>query len=81
MISVKCVICDKNFDREKVPCVKIGNRYAHEKCTLIYPKKTKELFDREDFFACVKIIYGPKYDYQTINRQAENFIKNYGYTW
>ena len=81
MIPAKCVICDKNFDREKVSCVKIGNRYAHEKCTLANPKKTKELFDREDFFACVKIIYGPKYEYQMINRQAENFIKTYGYTW
>lgn len=81
MILAKCVICDKNFDRQKISCVKIGNRYAHEKCALANPKKTKELFDREDFFACVKIIYGPKYEYQMINRQAENFIKTYGYTW
>ena len=57
MIPAKCVICDKSFDRQKISCVKIGNRYAHEKCTLANPKKTKELFDREDFFACVKIIY------------------------
>ena len=81
MIPVKCLLCNKNFDREKIPFVKIGNRYVHEKCALDNPKKIKELFNREDFYECVKAIYGPKYDYQTINRQAENFIKNYGYTW
>lgn len=81
MIPVKCLLCNKNFDREKIPYVKIGNRYAHEKCTLANPKKTKELFDREDFYNCIKSIYGLKYDYQMINSQAEHFIKTYGYTW
>lgn len=81
MIPVKCLLCNKNFDREKIPFVKIGNRYVHEKCALDNPKKVKELLNREDFYECVKAVYGPKYDYQTINRQAENFIKNYGYTW
>ena len=81
MPIVKCLLCNKNFERTKEPCIQIGNRYVHKKCTLIYPKKIKELLDREDFYACVKTIYGPKYNYQMINRQAENFIETYGYTW
>ena len=81
MIPVKCLLCNKNVYREKIAFVKIGNRYVHEKCALDNPKKIKELLNREDFYECVKAVYGPKYDYQTINRQAENFIKNYGYTW
>ena len=45
MPIVKCLLCNKNFERTKEPCIQIGNRYVHKKCTLVYPKKTKELLE------------------------------------
>lgn len=31
--KVKCLVCGQMFDRDNVPCVKQGNRYAHIQCT------------------------------------------------
>ena len=32
MKLVKCKLCEKYFDREKEPFVRIGARYAHKTC-------------------------------------------------
>ena len=32
MKLVKCKLCEKYFDREKEPFVRIGARYAHKAC-------------------------------------------------
>ena len=80
---VKCLYCGKTFDRDKEPFVKVGaRRYAHRECAESQDDSVKqEEIDKENFFKCVKSIYGPDYNYVMINRQALNFIKQYGYTW
>lgn len=80
---VKCLFCGKSFDRDKEPFVKAGaRRYAHEKCAEGQNKNLlQEENDKNQFFQYVKNIYGSDYNYVMINRQALNFIKQYGYTW
>lgn len=39
MAIVKCLYCGEQFNREKIACVKIGRRYAHEKCANQQDKK------------------------------------------
>ena len=80
---VKCFFCGKTFNRDKEPYVKINSRrYAHESCAKAQDSSVlKKVEDKEKFFQLVKQIYGPKYNFMMINKQAEDYIKQYGYTW
>ena len=83
MHKVKCFYCGGTFDRDKIPFVKINERrYAHQTCAEEQsPEVRQEVIDKEEFWQCIKTIFGPKYNYMMINRQATNFINEYGYTW
>lgn len=83
MASVKCFFCGQVFNRDKEPYVKINSRrYAHESCAKAQDSSIlKGIDDKEKFFQLVKQIYGPKYNFIMINKQAEDYIKQYGYTW
>ena len=82
MAKVKCLICEKIFDREKEPCVKIGRRYAHLLCAeKENPSLAQEEKDKDTFYQMVKSIYGEDYNFIMINKQATEYIKQYGYTW
>ncbi len=80
---VKCLYCKKTFDRDKEPFVQVSaRRYAHIYCC----EKKDELLsqeekDKELFFKTVKSIYGKDYNFVLINKQATNYIKQYGFTW
>ena len=79
---VKCIFCEKQFNREKEPCIKIGRRYAHTKCAEQQdPSLVKEEYDKEQFYTIVKSIYGKDYNFMLINGQATEYIKQYNYTW
>ena len=79
---VKCIFCEKQFNREKEPCIKIGRRYAHTKCAEQQdPSLVKEEYDKEQFYTIVKSIYGKDYNFMLINSQATEYIKQYNYTW
>lgn len=73
MAKVKCLYCGEQFEKEKEPFQKIGNRYAHQKCY-----ETCYTND-EDFklkiFEIVKRIFGRDYNYGAIERQRQRFIK------
>jgi len=79
---VKCLYCGEQFDRLSVPNVKIGRRYAHQKC---YDNQSeeelKEQKDKHDFFEYIKEIYGDDYNFISISKQAENYIKQYNFTY
>lgn len=79
---VKCLFCEQYFDRNKIPNVKIGNRYAHKEC---YDAQSEETLqnkkDEGQFFSFVKKIYGTDYNYKMIETQAKRMMKDYGYTW
>ena len=79
---VKCLYCEKYFDREKTPCIQIGRRYAHKTCVNQQDEKiVQEDLDKVKFYELIKQIYGKDYNFILINTQAENFIKQHGYTW
>lgn len=84
--NVKCIKCGKVFDRDKISYEEVAyQKYIHKECP-IKPsaenlKKMKEIIDKDKFFQLVKEIYGKDYNYMMINKQAENYIQEYGYSW
>lgn len=79
---VKCLYCNKQFDRDKIPCIQIGRRYAHKECVQKQDSSIlQEDIDREKFYNVVKDIYGKDYNFMLIDKQATSFIQQYGYTW
>ena len=79
---VKCLICGEQFDRLSVPNVKLGRRYAHQTCYDFQSDEEKKLEkDKHDFFEYIKEIYGTDYNYISISKQAESYIKQYGFTY
>ena len=81
MAIVKCPYCEKQFDREKEPYIKIGRRYIHQKCAKGNEKDLQRDIEKEHFYEKVKEIYGKDYNFILINSQAESYIKQYNYTW
>ncbi len=80
--KVKCIFCGQTFDREKESCVKIGRRYAHSECAEKQDSSlVQEKIDKENFYKMVKSIYGKNYNFIMIEKQATEYIKQYGYTW
>ena len=79
---VKCLYCGKQFDRLSEPCVKLGRRYAHKEC---YDSQDDEDLKKEkeksDFFDYLKELYGSDYNFVAVSKQAENYIKQYGFTY
>ena len=79
---VKCPYCNEYFDRLSEPFVKIGRRYAHETCYQKQnPDTIKQDIAKEDFYAYIKEKYGNDYPYVAISKQAESYIKQYGFTY
>lgn len=81
---VKCYYCGKEFDRDKEPFIQVrARRYAHKECPSDKgaDKKVLEQIEKDAFYDVVKRIYGENYNYIMINSQAEEYIKQYGYTW
>ena len=81
--KVICYYCKQIFDRDKEEFVKVSDRrYAHKKCAEQQDAAATQIEkDKAAFWACVKEIFGAKYNYVMINQQAQNFIEKYNYTW
>ena len=79
---VKCLYCGQQFDRLSEPNIKIGRRYAHKSC---YESQDKEQLkqdrDKHDFFEYIKELYRDDYNYVSISKQAESYIKQYNFTY
>ena len=79
---VKCVYCGEQFDRLSEPCIKLGRRYAHQSC--YESQDAEELKKQEDehkFWEYIKEIYGSDYNFISIKKQVESYIKEYGFTY
>ena len=82
MHKVKCYYCGETFDRDKTLFVRVGQRrYAHVECAKTEESPEKRKSDKDIFFDMVKTIFGEKYNFVLINKQATSYIKQYGYTW
>jgi phage/plasmid-associated DNA primase len=80
--KVKCKYCEQIFDRDKEPAIKEKNRYFHKKCYEIYINSlSQEDKDITAFYDYTKNLFGQEYNYMMTKRLAEQYHKNYGYTY
>lgn len=77
MPTVKCLICDKNFDRTKEPCIKQGRRYMHKDC---FEKQPEDFIYKQKILEKAEELFKNNCDYNGINSQIKNFQQTYGYT-
>ena len=66
MATVKCPACGIAFDRDKQPCVHLGNRYYHLDCC------TEDEVYRDKIFTYLKELWGD-YTYTKINNQINSY--------
>lgn len=80
---VKCAICNKQFDANMEPFVKVNSRrYAHEKCALSEEEhKSKEQKDREALEAYILQLFNIEYINPRIKKQIDTFAKENNYTY
>lgn len=80
-IMVKCPYCNEQFDRNSIPNIKIGRRYAHIHCKEEHDKNlTQEDKDEIALYEYIKELYGKQYNYVLIKKQVETFHKQ-GYSF
>lgn len=84
---VKCTVCGKQFDRDKMQAVKSGaKRYAHYVCLPegeLVPLLKKEPED-EDLVQLKKYIeelLGEDYNHARVKKQIKEFKEEYNYTY
>ena len=80
---VKCCICGKTFNRDKVDCVMVGSRrYAHTECSQTEEeKKTKEQKDREALEAYINNLFGTTTISAKVKRQIKKYIEEEHFTY
>ena len=83
--NVKCTVCGKTFDRDKVQAVKVSaRRYAHYSCKpdgelvpLANPVD-EELLKLE---AYIEDLLGADYNHAKVKKQIKDFKKDYDYSY
>ena len=80
---VKCLFCGEYFDRNSEPYEKIGRRYVHKTCfdAQSNTEEAKLEKDKNEFYEYIKQVTHGDYNYVAISKQAENYIKQYGFTY
>lgn len=80
---VKCAICNKQFDANIEPFVKVNSRrYAHEKCALNEDEfKSKEQKDKEALEAYILQLFNIEYITPKIRKQIDSYVKENKYTY
>ena len=82
---VKCKVCGKSFDRDKIQAVKVGaNRYAHftckpdgEKVEMAKPIDA-DLLELEVY---IEQLLGNEYKPARVKKQIKSYKEEYGYTY
>ena len=82
MHIVKCPICGKDFDRDKIPSHQTGRRYAHIECwARKQTMKTQDEKDRDDLEEYVMNLFGLNVISPKIKRQIDSYHNEYKYTY
>ena len=82
MHIVKCPICEKDFDRDKVPNHQMGRRYAHIECwARKEAMKTQDERDRESLEEYIMDLFGLNVISPKIKRQIDSYHNEYNYTY
>jgi len=82
MHMVKCAVCGKSFDRDKIPNHQMGRRYAHIECWARYEaSRTQDDKDKEALEQYVMELFKLNVISPKIKRQIESFHDEYHYTY
>lgn len=81
---VKCPYCGQRFDRNNpdIKWIKIGRRYAHEKCYNEYQASlTQEEKDLNALIEYIKNLLGDDYVFMKVKKQIQQYHKDYKFTY
>lgn len=82
MHIVKCYVCGKSFDRDKIPNHQKGKRYAHMECwAREEASKSTDDRQREDLEAYILELLNLPAITPKIKRQIDSFHNEYKYTY
>lgn len=82
MHIVKCPICGKDFDRDKIPNRQMGRRYAHIECWARKESmKTQDEKDRESLEEYIMNLFGLNVISPKIKKQIDTYHNEYNYTY
>ena len=80
--KVKCVYCTEIFDRDKIPCVPISNRYAHLSChERAQANKSQDEKDYEALQDFIKDLFHMSILPPRVVKQIKDFRENYKFTY
>ena len=83
--NVKCTVCGKIFNRDKIQAVKVGaRRYAHYSCCQVGELVPLENPVNEDLIKLEEYIsnlLGEDYNHARVNKQIKDYTSQYGYTY
>ena len=79
---VKCLYCEKKFDRDKTPFIQVGRRYAHQECSLsAEEKKTQEEKDKQELDDYIIQLLKIDYIDARIRKQIKTYVEEHNYTY
>ena len=80
---VKCPLCGKSFDRDKVPYVQVSaRRYAHKECSMSEDERTKqEELDKQELHAYIMKLFRMDYVDARIQKQIKKYVEENNYTY
>ena len=83
MHKVKCIYCNKIFDRDKCPYVQVSNRrYAHKECSIAEMNKlSQQEKDKEALSNYIMKLFDTSYVDPRIQKQIKQYIEEYNYTY
>ena len=79
---VICLYCEKKFDRDKMPYIQVGRRYAHKECSMTAEeRKTQEEQDKQDLDNYIIQLLKIDYIDARIRKQIKTYIEENNYTY
>lgn len=79
---VKCMYCNKSFDRDKVPFKQINRRYAHFECWIRHESnKSQDDKDKDALEEYIKKLFNEPYVNAKIKKQILQFREEYQYSY
>ena len=70
------------FDRDKVPFIQIGRRYAHQECSISETEKQSQIEkDKEELDIYIKNLLKIDYIDARVRKQIKTYVEEYNYTY
>ena len=82
MAKVKCPGCELFFDKDKVECIHVKNRYWHKACYDSQQQKmSKEELDLKSLSDYIMKLFGVDYINARVKKQMKDMCEQYNYTY